>query len=163
MNVNGTLIWYYHICRREVWLMHHHIVPDQHDDNIALGRFLHETSYNRNEKEVSFGHVKFDLMMQTEDHIVIGETKKSDRYEEASRYQLLYYLSVLKEAGISASGLLLYPAQRKRVEVKLTPIEEEKLLEIIKEIDNICQEPVPPNVEVGRYCKRCGYREYCYA
>ncbi|QUI23975.1 CRISPR-associated protein Cas4 [Vallitalea pronyensis] len=163
MNVNGTLIWYYHICKREVWLMYNHIVPDQNDENIALGRFMHEITYQRQEKEISFGHVKFDIMMQTKDHIVIGETKKSDRYEEASRYQLLYYLSVLKEAGISASGLLLYPSQKKRVKVELALNEEKKLKEIIRNIDIICSQTEPPEVEKNRFCKRCGYREYCYA
>ena len=42
MVVNGTLIWYYNICRREVWLMCRNIVPDQSDENIDYGRFMHE-------------------------------------------------------------------------------------------------------------------------
>ena len=50
MDVNGTLFWYYNICKREVWLMTHQIVPDQQDDNISFGRFLHETTYQRNKK-----------------------------------------------------------------------------------------------------------------
>jgi hypothetical protein len=36
--VNGTLIWYYYICKRQVWLMAHALVPDQEDDNIRQGR-----------------------------------------------------------------------------------------------------------------------------
>lgn len=28
MEVTGTLIWYYYICKREVWLMFHQIAPD---------------------------------------------------------------------------------------------------------------------------------------
>lgn len=50
MDVNGTLFWYYNICKREVWLMTHQIVPDQQNDNISFGRFLHETTYQRNKK-----------------------------------------------------------------------------------------------------------------
>jgi len=76
MQVNGTLIWYYNICKREVWLMSRNIVPDQQDDNIDFGRFLHEETYKRNKKEILFGNVKFDVILNTKDKLVIGETKK---------------------------------------------------------------------------------------
>ena len=94
MDVNGTLFWYYNICKREVWLMTHQIVPDQQNDNISFGRFLHETTYQRNKKEILFGNVKFDVILEKGDHLVIGETKKSSRYSEASKWQLMYYLQV---------------------------------------------------------------------
>ena len=60
--INGTLMWYYGICKREVWLMSRNIVPDQSDTNIDIGRFLHETAYSRNKKEIEFGNVKFDVL-----------------------------------------------------------------------------------------------------
>ena len=66
MDVNGTLFWYYNICKREVWLMTRQIVPDQQDDNISFGRFLHETTYQRNKKEILFGNVKFDVILEKE-------------------------------------------------------------------------------------------------
>ena len=34
IHVNGTLIWYYFICQREVWLMGHQLNPDE--DNAYL-------------------------------------------------------------------------------------------------------------------------------
>jgi CRISPR-associated exonuclease Cas4 len=43
MEVNGTLVWYYSICKREVWLMSRNISPDQRDTNIDIGRFIHES------------------------------------------------------------------------------------------------------------------------
>jgi len=55
MEVNGTLIWYYNICKREVWLMCRNIVPDPSDENIDYGRFMHEQTYKRNKKEIAFG------------------------------------------------------------------------------------------------------------
>lgn len=50
--VNGTLIWYFYICEREVWLMSRRIEPDQDKDALVIGRYLHENSYNRKKKEV---------------------------------------------------------------------------------------------------------------
>ena len=163
MEVNGTLIWYYHICPREVWLMSHSIVPDQQDDAIDYGRFLHERSYKRNKKEIAFGNVKFDVLLETGDQIVIGETKKSSTYMEASKWQLLYYLQVLEEAGIHASGMLLYPEERKRIPVELDASAEAILKTTQEAIADLQQQEKPPKVKRCRYCFHCGYREYCYS
>jgi len=37
-----TLIWYYYICPREVWLMAHEINPEQDNPLMELGRIFHE-------------------------------------------------------------------------------------------------------------------------
>jgi CRISPR-associated exonuclease Cas4 len=163
MDVNGTLIWYYHICKREVWLMSRNIAPDKYDTNIDIGRFLHETSYSRNKKEISFGNVKFDVLMRDRNKIIIGETKKTSRFQTASKYQLLYYLKVLEEAGLDAEGVLLYPEEKKRIDVKLDNKGRIELDEIINNINFIIELQTPPKVERNKYCKSCGYREYCYA
>lgn len=163
MEVNGTLLWYYNICKREVWLMSHNIIPDQHDENIDLGRFIHEYSYQRQDKEISFGNVKFDVLLENKKEMLIGETKKSSKFSEASKWQLLYYLKTLRTAGINAKGLLLYPEERKRVSVELNKESEEKLNEMIEDIQKICLKDLPPQVKKIGYCKNCGYREYCYA
>ncbi|MEI7989320.1 MAG: Dna2/Cas4 domain-containing protein, partial [Chloroflexota bacterium] len=42
--VTGTHIWYYYICKREVWLISHQITPDQENDNIALGKYFDQES-----------------------------------------------------------------------------------------------------------------------
>lgn len=163
MDPNGTLIWYYFMCKREVWLMARNIIPDQKDDNIDIGRFLHEQSYKREEKEISFGNVKFDVIFKNKDKLVIGETKKSSKYEEASKWQLLYYLLVLKEAGIYAEGVLLYPEEKKRVEVILTEDKINELHNVIKEISIIVLKETPELPKKKGICKKCGYREYCFA
>lgn len=163
MEINGTLMWYYKICKREVWLMSRNIVPDQQDTNIDIGRFIHETSYGRNKKEIEFGNVKFDVLLNTKDELIIGETKKTSKFQEASQMQLLYYLRELRKANINAMGVLLYPEEKKRVEVELTG---ENILELEKAEDEILlimNKETPPPIEKNKYCRSCGYREYCYA
>lgn len=161
--VNGTLIWYYNICKREVWLMSRNIIPDQKDVNIDIGRFIHETVYKRNKKEIEFGNVKFDVLVNTKDQLVIGETKKSSKFQEASKMQLLYYLRELKKANIKAKGVLMYPEERKRVEVDLTEDSIIELEQMEEEILSIMNNTTPPPVVKNKYCRSCGYREYCYA
>lgn len=163
MDVNGTLIWYYNICKREVWLMSHNIVPDQQNENIDLGRFLHEQSYKRNSKEIVFGNVRFDVLLDKNDKLVIGETKKTSSFSEASKWQLLFYLKVLKKAGICASGVLLYPKEKKREEVELTEEAERQLEKMEQEIIKIVKEPVALRPVTCKYCKKCAYEEYCWS
>ena len=163
MGANGTLVWFYKICKREVWLMSKNILPDQMDENIDLWKFIHENSYQRKEKEVLFGNVKFDVVFENEDKLVIGETKKTSKYENASKYQLAYYLFVLKDSGINAEGVLLYPEEKKRTKVILTKELEEELKDIIKEIEEIQEKDIPPELKKINFCKNCGYREYCYS
>lgn len=163
METNGTLIWFYNICKKEVWFMSHGIVPDQSDENIDLGRFIHEFSYKRDDKEISFGSIKFDVIFQSKKELVIGETKKSSKYEEASKWQLMYYLKVLNDAGINAKGVLLYPQERKRKDINLDDKAKNELDEMAKEIEKITNNDIPPEIKNNKYCAKCGYREYCFA
>ncbi|RKX92245.1 MAG: CRISPR-associated protein Cas4, partial [Spirochaetes bacterium] len=41
-NIIPTLIWYYYICPREVWLMAHEINPEQDNPLVEIGRTFHE-------------------------------------------------------------------------------------------------------------------------
>jgi len=43
-NVTGTLIWYYYICHREVWLMARRIEPSQENPFIEIGRLTSDLS-----------------------------------------------------------------------------------------------------------------------
>lgn len=163
MEVNGTLIWFYKICKREVWMMAHNILPDQKDENIDFGRFMHEHSFERNEKEVLFGNVRFDVIFKNENELVIGETKKTSKYQEASKYQLAFYLKVLKNAGIHARGQLLYPTEKGRVDIELTEDIENEINQIQTEIIQIAEAEKPPLPKKIPFCRNCGYKEYCFA
>ncbi len=48
-HIIGTLVWYYFICKMEVWLMGHEITPDDDQENLKVGRAIH-TIYYRNLK-----------------------------------------------------------------------------------------------------------------
>src|SRR5690606_14034160 len=101
MEVTGTHIWYYFICKREVWLMTHQIEPDQEDVNIEIGRFLSEISYQRHKKEIQIGNLKIDRLRKSGNEIIIGEVKKSSRYEKSAYYQLFYYIESMRKMGIN--------------------------------------------------------------
>ena len=99
-DVNGTLIWYYYICKREVWLMSRQLNPDEHDENVEWGRFLHEWRYTREKKELSFDGVKMDVVGERDGKLFVAEVKKTSSFRKSATMQLLFYLWKLREAGI---------------------------------------------------------------
>lgn len=162
-NITGTLIWYYYICPREVWLMSRQINANKADENMAWGRHLHETAYAREKKEVNFGSAKFDFVKSKEGHLVVVEVKKSSRYQKSATMQLLYYLYLLKQEGIEASGELRFPEQKQIVPVALDESGEAELLRSMGEIKGIMALEVPPPVKKIKYCGKCAYQELCWA
>lgn len=163
MDVTGTHIWYYFICKREVWLLIHNIAADQDDENMDIGRFIDEHTYQRNKKEVLIGNIKVDRVRKEGEKLIIGEVKKSSRYMESARYQLLYYLQTLRKMGVEAHGELLFPEERKKETVYLSAESDKQLNEAVKDISKIARQPTPPTPKKNNFCRKCAYREYCWA
>ncbi|HHV26188.1 CRISPR-associated protein Cas4 [Anaerosalibacter bizertensis] len=163
INVNGTLVWYYFVCKRQVWLMAHNILPNQDDENIKIGKLLHERSYQKDKKEISLGNVKIDVISKDKGYFMVGEVKKSSKYMKSAKMQLAYYLLELKRHGIDGYGMLMFPKERKKEEINLTDdlIKELEIIEI--HIVKICSREFPPNVEKIPLCKNCGYIEFCWS
>ena len=162
MKVNGTLIWYYYICPREVWLIGHGIEPEQAHDFLELGRHIHEIFYQREKKEILLDNaIKIDLIRGKK---IVGEIKKSSKFLKSATMQLAFYLYYLKkEKGVELDGELLIPEERKKIEVKLTEELEEELQKAIKDIEEILKLEKPPKPKKIPYCKYCAYKEMCWA
>lgn len=163
LHVTATLIWYYYICQREVWLMGRQITPDQDNSNVEIGRFIHDQSYQREKKEISFGHLKLDIIKHDRGGLVVGEVKKSSKFRESARMQLAYYLKELKQKGVSARGELRFP-EEKRKEAVLLDVETEKELDRVeRDILRIIYLEVPPKPQKIQWCHKCAYAEFCWA
>jgi len=159
-----TLVWYYFICPREVWLMAHEINPEQDNPLVELGRFFHDHSYRRDKKEVSLDGMKIDLIRKDEDgNYIVCEVKKSSRFELSAKMQLLYYLYRLKKMGVNAKGELLIPRERKKIKVELNDESEKEIIETVRSIRKIIDSESPPQPVRIKYCGRCAYRYFCWA
>ncbi len=161
--VNGTLIWYYTICPRQVWFMAHQLTPDEHDDNIVLGRFIHENTYLRERHEVQVGNIKIDLVRGPHGEALIGEIKKSSRAQESARLQLKYYLYVLKGYGLELKGMLFFPLEKKKEEVYLDEAGIKEVERAVAGVREILSLPLPPPLKKLKWCRPCAYAEYCWS
>ncbi|MGC8977430.1 MAG: CRISPR-associated protein Cas4 [Candidatus Ratteibacteria bacterium] len=163
MRLTGTLIWYYYICEREVWLMSREITPDQEDPFIEIGRLLSEESYKREKKEIRLEGMVIDILKIKNGEIIIGEVKKSSKFEKAAKMQLAFYLSRLKKMGIDAKGELLFPKEKKKIEVNLTDEIINELQKAEMEIKKIIKLEKPPLLKKNKFCKNCSYKEFCFS
>lgn len=162
-SVTGTLVWYYYVCKREVWLMAHELNPEEDNPFIEIGRILHKDAYQREKKEITVGNMKLDIIKKADGQTIVAEIKKSLSFELPARMQLAFYLYRLKEMGIMSNGELLVPKERKRRVVKLDEGTEKELKNAMSEIEKIISKESPPEPEKSRFCRKCGYREFCWA
>ncbi|HOV21335.1 MAG TPA: CRISPR-associated protein Cas4 [bacterium] len=159
----GTFVWYYFICKREVWFMAHNIQPSQENPYIEIGRLISEEFYPREKKEIKLESMIIDIIKCKDGQLLIGEVKKSSKYLEAAKMQLLFYLYQLKEKGVEAKGELLIPKEKKRIEVVLNEENERKLLLDIEKIKNIISQNKLPEKVKNQFCRNCAYDEFCWS
>jgi CRISPR-associated exonuclease Cas4 len=158
--ITGTLVWYYSICKREVWLMAHEITPDEDFYSLEIGRAIHQIFYKEFRKEVGLEGARFDFLKKERN--VVCEVKTSSRFLDAAILQLLYYLYRLKEYGIEAIGEIHVPKERKKIKVTLDGEHEARLLSALKEIRLIMSSTKPPEPVNTPFCRKCAYRDFCW-
>lgn len=159
--ITGTLINYYTTCKREAWLYSRRIHADQWDENILMGKALSEIKEEQLQN-FPFSHLKFDKIGKQRGHYLITEYKKSMKNPDAAKMQLLFYMYQLKTSlklkeinGKVISG-------KKVVYVEGNEENMANIEELIAEISEFLNTPAPPLFEKNRFCKNCGYRDYCY-
>lgn len=172
MTITGVQIEYYFHCKRQLWLFAHNIRMENENENVKIGRIISENTYKREKHEIEITDeierigVKIDYIDTR--NKVVHEIKKSDSFEEAHKWQLLYYIYVLNQRGMDITkGIIDYPKQRKVVEVSLNEDTRENLLNVIENINDICKADEPIKVEdtgvKKNVCKKCSYYELCFA
>ncbi len=143
--------------------MVHNIAADQDNESMDIGRFISEHTYTRNKKEISIGNIKIDRLRKEGEQLIVGEVKKSSTYLKSARFQLLHYLDTLRNMGIEAKGELLFPEERKKEIVEWSIESKKELDQAIEGIQKIASLPIPPSPGKNIFCRKCAYREYCWA
>ena len=162
MKVNGTLINYYYHCKRQCYLHGNRLNLEDNSEQVKIGRALHDEKNNKENTEIALENIKLDKM--TDEYLT--EMKKSDADVEAAKWQLLFYLKILKDKRIIRKGKLEFvekgKGNSKILYFDLTEEEENKLQNTINEIEKLLDIPNIPEVLNKPKCKKCAYYEYCY-
>lgn len=161
MNITGVMIYYYKVCTKKLWYFVHHIAMESHNEDVALGKMLDENSYSREKKHLMINNeINIDFL---DKNGVINEVKKSKKIEEASVFQLKYYIYYLRKNGIDGiTGKIDYPLLRQTLDVELTDEDIEEIEQAIEKIEYIVSRQIPPFEDKKRFCKKCAYYDLCY-
>ena len=158
--ITGVMVQYYKACKRELWFYLNQINMNYDNDDIEIGKLIHENSYKREKKEIRLENMVFDFV-KNKDEIEVYEINKSSKLTIGVSYQLYFYICTLKKSNINAKGYLVYPKEKKKDEVTLTDELINELKEIMKDIIKISDLQRPPEAINKPYCRRCTYYELC--
>ncbi len=159
--ITGVMVYYYKVCHRKLWYFCHEIQMEHGNENVQIGKLIDENSYGREDKHINIDNViNIDFIRTSK---VLHEVKKSNKVEEASVYQVKYYLYYLEGKGVyGVRGQLDYPLLKKTVEVELTDEDREEMKKIQSEVNEIVCREAPPTLSKKRICKSCAYYDLCF-
>lgn len=130
---------------------------------MKIGKAIHEEkAADKSNSEIAIDNIRLDKL--TKEYLT--EVKKSDADVEAAKWQLLYYLKVLKNKGVVRKGKLEFveknKSDKKVIILELTEELENELDGHINEIQELIAGDKPPEILNSSKCKKCAYYEYCY-
>ena len=164
MNLTATHINYFIVCHRKLWLFANGINMEHTSDIVAEGKLIHNTSYPQRAERYTELEVDGSVIdFYDANRKIIHEVKKSDKVEEAHRWQVKYYIWLLKKNGVDGvTGIIEYPKLRETTKVELTNEDVGVLERMIDEIGQIVVSEICPSRLEAKICKSCSYYEFCY-
>ncbi len=159
-NITGIMVYYYFVCKRKLWLFSNEITMEHENDNVMLGKLLDENSYNKEKKHIMIDDtINIDFIKKWE---ILHEIKKSQSMEEASVWQIKYYLYFLQKREIKIEkGILDYPKLKIRKEIILDSGDTEYIEDVLYQINIIIESKKIPKFNILKICKNCSYYDYC--
>lgn len=162
MRVNGTLMNYYFHCKRQCYLHGNRLNLEDNSEQVKIGKALHEERDKKENTEIALENIRLDKLSSE----YLTEVKKSDADVEAAKWQLLFYLKILKEKGVIRKGKLEFiekgKTDKKILYYELTDELEKELESYVSSIEILLESDDIPEVLNKPQCKKCAYYEYCY-
>ena len=154
---------YYIHCKRQCYLHGNRLNLEDNSEAVKIGKAIHEDKAEGSDNsEIAIENIRIDKL--TKEYLT--EVKKSDADVEASKWQLLFYLKVLKGKGIIRKGKLEFveknKTEKKTVILELTEENERQLDLYVTEIQRLLASDTIPERLNKPKCKKCAYYEYCY-
>lgn len=161
IKITGVMTYYYKVCARKLWYFHHQIELESANEHVQLGKAIDENSYSRDNKHININdEINIDFIRRNK---VIHEVKKSKKQEQASIFQIKYYLYYLNKHGVEdVKATLDYPTLRESVKVILEDEDIKIIDQALEEIKEICNSDFPQAISKKSICKECAYHDLCF-
>lgn len=161
IRISGMMIYYHEVCDRKLWYFLHEVRMEQENELVHIGKILDESSYPKDDKHISIDNViNIDFIRQEG---ILHEIKKSKKIENASIWQVKYYLYYLKQRRVDGiRGKIDYPLLKQTLEIELSDGDCKELDRKVSEIQKVYLLEIPPKPINCRVCKSCAYNDLCY-
>lgn len=159
--ITGMMVYYYFVCKKKLWYFLHEIQMEHDNEDVKIGKLLDETTYAREEKHINIDQtISIDFIRESN---ILHEIKKSRKVEDASIWQVKYYLYYLQQRGMGTlTGKIDYPLLKKSIIVELSEEDQTQIETILNEIMSISAQERPSPAEKKNICKSCAYFDLCF-
>ncbi|MNW39902.1 PD-(D/E)XK nuclease superfamily protein [compost metagenome] len=163
MRITGTMVNYYVHCRRQCWLFANGMNFEDDSEDVRIGKVLHELkNESKSGREIAIEGIKVDKL--TDQYVT--EFKKSDSDIEATKWQTIYYMYVLKQKGMDRKGSIQFMERNRQdsttISLELDEETEQHMISMLEEMEQYLDQDQPDPAVLDKKCKRCAYYAYCF-
>ena len=159
--ITGMMVYYYFVCKKKLWYFANQIQMEQNSELVEIGKIIDETSYKNQEKHILIDNtINIDFI---KNNVILHEVKKTKSIEEASIWQVKYYMYYLEQKGVeNIKAKIDFPLIKETKDVVLNYEDRQALQHIITNIREIINSKNPMDVIQDKKCKKCAYYDLCY-
>ena len=159
--ITGMMVYYYFVCKKKLWYFANQIQMEQNSELVEIGKIIDETSYKNQEKHILIDNtINIDFI---KNNVILHEVKKTKSIEEASIWQVKYYMYYLEQKGVeNIKAKIDFPLIKETKDVVLNYEDRQALQNIITNIREIINSKNPMDVIQDKKCKKCAYYDLCF-
>ena len=131
--ITGMMVYYYFVCKKKLWYFVNQIQMEQNSELVEIGKIIDETSYKNQEKHILIDNtINIDFI---KNNVILNEVKKTKSIEEASIWQVKYYMYYLEQKGVeNIKAKIDFPLIKETKDVLLNYEDRQALQNIITNI-----------------------------
>ena len=143
--ITGMMVYYYFVCKKKLWYFANQIQMEQNSELVEIGKIIDETSYKNQEKHILIDNtINIDFI---KNNVILNEVKKTKSIEEASIWQVKYYMYYLEQKGVeNIKAKIDFPLIKETKDVLLNYEDRQALQNIITNIREIINSKKPMDV-----------------
>ena len=159
--ITGLMVYYYFVCKKKLWYFVNQIQMEQNSELVEIGKIVDDTSYENQEKHILIDNtINIDFIKNS---AILHEVKKTKAIEEASIWQVKYYMYYLERKGVkNLKAKIDFPLIKETKVIILNKEDRQAIKEVIVHIQEIINSKIPVDVEQDKKCKKCAYYDLCY-
>ncbi|MBZ4664190.1 MAG: cas4 [Caloramator sp.] len=161
LRATGVEINYLLVCKRKLWFYSKGLTMEHNSNKVEIGKQVHDDKLEGKKTELLIDEtIRIDYI---DKDLAIHEIKMSRAEEQATKYQILYYIYYLRQKGIQCSkGVVHYPQERRTETIVYDEKAYDDIQNLLNQINYIKQLNIPPKPEFTHKCKKCSYYELCF-